>query len=207
MPHVAQKLMHVPFPAECWLKTFSLFVCHAAFPRTNVTSLRSIHSLAWSWWRSMWSSWRRGRRLSRIMPNSWGRPRFLSLFSCAVCLKMLRAACVSVFAWVHAKRLFMKCLCGLMTTLGQNLACLWNTGLILQLQCARSSPRSLFRPTSGVVLSFAGEERKWEQTGTWEAGCGQRESERRKNSYFNVHSGLMFLTLLYKTASGCGRKV
>ncbi len=174
-------ITHVPRPAECWLNIFSLFVSHAPFSRTNTTSLRSTHSLAWSWWRSMWNLWRRGQRLSKTMPNNWGRPRSLSSFCCAVCLKFLcHSVRLRVFAWVHVKRLFVKCLRRLMTTLGQNRTCLWNTGLILQLQCARSLPLSLSvhgapspsclpvgRPTSVVVLSFAGEERKWEQTGTW----------------------------------------
>lgn len=48
-----------------------------------------------------------------------------------------------VFAWAHVKKA-VKCVCSLVTTLGQNLTCLGNTGLILQLQRARSSPRSLF---------------------------------------------------------------
>lgn len=78
--------MRVPFPAECWLGVFfSLFVCHASFPRTSMTSLRSTHSPAWSWWKSMWSLWKRGRRLSKTTPNSWGKPSMFlflgSLFS------------------------------------------------------------------------------------------------------------------------------
>lgn len=115
-----------------------------------MTSLRSTHSPAWSWWKSMWSLWKRGRRLSRTTPNSWGKPWiflfFGSLFSRGPSAS--ERSRVSVFVCVRLrfaclKRLFMKCLCGLMTTLGQNQACLWNTGLILQLQCALSSPPSL----------------------------------------------------------------
>lgn len=113
-----------------------------------MTSLRSTRSLAWSWWRSMWNLWRREQRLSKTMPNNWGRPQPLVVVLLSYLPQILlcecAAVCLLVFAFVHVKRLFMKCLWGLMTTLGQNLACLWNTGLILQLQCARSLALSLF---------------------------------------------------------------
>ena len=183
IPVITQELTRVPFPAACWLNIFSLFVSHAPFSRTSMTQLRSIRSLAWSWWRSTWNLWRRGQRLSKTMPNNWGRPRFFFFFVVIVLLhcppEMPKAACVSLCVCVCVCML-KECLWGLMTTLGQNLTCFWDTGLILQPQCARSLPLSLFihvlplpvvshsaGPTSGVVLSFATEERKWEQTGTW----------------------------------------
>lgn len=107
-----------------------------------MTSLRSIHSLAWSWWRSMWSLWRRGQRLSKTMPNNWGRPHFflIVLLCCSLCQY------VCVYLCLHGSML-KGCLwnvCGVLwPLLGQNLTCFWNTGLILQLQCARSPSFSL----------------------------------------------------------------
>ena len=146
--------------------SFSLLVSRAPLStRTNMTSSRSTRSPAWSWWRSMWSLWRRGRRSSKTTPNNWGRSR--SWCGSTVCLKCLCASvslkaahtvsvceivCVSVFAWVYFRRLFINCLWGLMTTLGQNLTCLWNTGLILQLQCALSL--SLFSLSLSFSLSL-----------------------------------------------------
>ena len=112
IPVITQELTRVPFPAACWLNIFSLFVSHAPFSRTSMTQLRSIRSLAWSWWRSTWNLWRRGQRLSKTMPNNWGRPRFffflLSLFSCTVrlkCPKQLVSACVCVC--LHVERVFV----------------------------------------------------------------------------------------------------
>lgn len=53
--------------------------------------------------------------------------------------------------------------------------------------------------TSGVVLSFAGEGRKWEQTGTWHTGCGQEgEWKEEVLLFFDVHSALMFLIKLFE---------
>lgn len=140
IPVITQELTRVPFPAESWLDIFSLFVSRAAFSRTSMTRLRSIHSLAWSWWRSTWNLWRRGRRLSKTMPNNWGRPRFFFFFAIVrlKCPKQLVSACVC-----ECVCMLKECLWGLMTTLGQNLTCFWDTGLILQLQCARSLPLSL----------------------------------------------------------------
>lgn len=101
-----------------------------------MTSLKSTHSLAWSLWRNMSSLSRRELRLSKTMPNNWGRPP-------SACRAALQASdswvCSVVFIWAHVIRLFMKCLWGLVTTLGQNQTCLRNTGLILQLQCSRLS--------------------------------------------------------------------
>lgn len=109
IPVITQELTRVPFPAESWLDIFSLFVSRAAFSRTSMTRLRSIHSLAWSWWRSTWNLWRRGQRLSKTMPNNWGRPRFFFFFFCHCPPEMPKAACVSLCVWVclHVERVLV----------------------------------------------------------------------------------------------------
>lgn len=177
--------MLVPFPAVCWLNMF---------PYLSVMLLSP--GPIWHHWEAyaVWPG--AGGEVCEVCEGEnrdWAELcqtievglRFFSQHSpmppaskcfVSVCVRV----CLPMCAWAHVKRLFMEYLCGLMTTVGQNLTCLWNTGLILQLQCACSSPLSLHihgapsssclpicRPTSGVVLSFAGEERKWEQTGAW----------------------------------------
>lgn len=104
-------------------------------------------------------------------------------------------------------RLFLKCLYRSMISWGQNLACLWRTHscCVLAAACSPSSPMVALRLQAHIWLECWAqlerrrEERKWEQTGTWQIGCGQRECERRKNiSVFTSDwSFLFFICLLY----------
>lgn len=174
IPLLTQKWMLVPFPAVCWFNMF---------PYLSVMLLSP--GPIWHHWEA-YTVWPGAggevREVCEGENGDWAELcqtievglAFFSLFSYAACLKMLcqcACVCLPVCAWAHVKRLFMKYLCGLMTTLGQNLTCLWNTGLILQLQCAQSSPLSLHihgapsssclpvcRPPSGAALCWGGEE-------------------------------------------------
>lgn len=154
--------MRVPFPAKRWLGVF--------FPYLSVMLLSP--GPVWHHWEAHtvrpgaggkvcevceredgdWAELRQTAEVSLRFLFFWG-----SLFSRGPSAS--ERSRVSVFVCVHLrfaclKRLFMKCLCGLMTTLGQNQACLWNTGLILQLQCALSSPPSLLSASMLHPLSF-----------------------------------------------------
>lgn len=164
--------MHVSFPLSYFF--FSLFVCLAAFSRTSMTSLRSIHNLAWSWWRSMWSLWRRGQRLNRTTPNNWGRPPIFSIvffwyFPSAVrSPKFLPCGRLLVFARLHVavfgKKKKKKCLCGLVISAGQNLTCLWIAPSWRVLAPACSPSSSTMAPSLqahiwwSAELSWRGEE-------------------------------------------------
>lgn len=73
-------------------------------------------------------------------------------------LSLPQSMCVylCVFVCLHVKRLVMKCVWSLMTTLGQNQTCLRNTGLILQLLCALSLFLSLSLSLhSSIVLALS----------------------------------------------------
>lgn len=139
IPVITQKLTHVPFPAECWLNIFSLFVSLSLGP-------------IWHHWEAytVWPG--AGGEVCEVCEGEdrdWAKLcqttevglTFFSLFSCV-------AACVSVCVCLCLHGSMLKgCLwnvCGVLwPLLGQNLTCFWNTGLILQLQCARSPSFSL----------------------------------------------------------------
>lgn len=160
-----------------------------------MTSSRSIHNPAWSWWRSMWSLWRRGRRLNRTTPNNWGRPPWLVLlfylFSSDGCPKSSTvAACSSLHGCLW---LSLKCLCGLVMSLGQNRTCLWRTHSCCVLAPACSPSSSMMAPTLQAhiwwssELSWRGEEvgADWHMTDRmWLEGVWKEEAHFRVQFLF-----------------------